>query len=90
MNINEDLIGKVFFNKYTVVNKLGQGAFGSIYEVHYNQQKFAMKFENKLNGKNLLEKEAYIMNYLKGRKNNINKFINICSWNTFYNIFWLF
>jgi casein kinase 1 len=29
------------------------------------------KLENKTTGQNLLENEAYIMSYLKGRKNNI-------------------
>ena len=70
MSVEENLIGKIFFKKYTIIKKLGQGSFGSIYEAECEDKKFAIKFENKLKGQKLLQNEAYIMNYLKGRKKN--------------------
>jgi hypothetical protein len=33
-------------------------------------EKFALKLENKAGGQNLLESEAYVLCYLKGRNNN--------------------
>lgn len=64
---NENLIGKVYFNKYTLVKKLGEGSFGSIYLAVFENEQYALKFENRTTGQNLLESEAYIMSYLKGR-----------------------
>ena len=64
---NENLIGKVYFNKYTLVKKLGEGSFGSIYLAVFENEHYALKFENRTTGQNLLESEAYIMSYLKGR-----------------------
>ena len=65
-NNNDPLIGEVLFNKYTLVEKLGEGSFGSIYSAKENNNWFAIKFENKNKGQNLLENEAYIMSYLNG------------------------
>ena len=56
--------GQVLFNKYTLVEKLGAGSFGSIYSAKENNNWYAIKFENKNKGQNLLENEAYIMSYL--------------------------
>ena len=64
---NDNLIGKVYFNKYTLVKKLGEGSFGSIYLAVFENEQYALKFENRTTGQNLLESEAYIMSYLKGR-----------------------
>lgn len=64
----DSLIGKIFFNKYTLVKKLGEGSFGSIYLATNGDEHYALKFENRTTGQNLLESEAYVMSYLKGRK----------------------
>jgi serine/threonine protein kinase len=75
----DPLINKMFFNKYKLEKKLGEGSFGLIYQAYLinennEKEKYALKLENKKTGQNLLENEAYIMSYLKGRKNNINKY----------------
>ena len=62
----DDIINKVFFKKYQCIKKLGEGSFGRIYEGVYNQEHFALKFEDIDSNSNLLESEANIMNYLKG------------------------
>ena len=63
---NDDIMGKIFFKKYKCIKKLGEGSFGRIYEAIYNNQHYALKFENLKRNSNLLESEASIMNYLKG------------------------
>ncbi len=67
--MSEDLIGKVFFNRYTLIRKLGEDSFGSIYQGKSEAQYYALKLEKRSNERNLLENEAYIMSYLKGGKN---------------------
>jgi serine/threonine protein kinase len=57
---------KIFFKKYRCIKKLGEGSFGMIYKAEYNDEYFALKFENATKGNNLLESEAAIMSYLKG------------------------
>ena len=66
--MSDNIIGKVFFNKYIPIRKLGEGSFGSIYQAKFEDEFFALKFELRNKGTNLLEKEAYIMSYLKGSK----------------------
>ena len=68
MSKNDSLLGKVFFSKYKLEKKLGEGSFGAIYLSTYEGVKYALKFENRTNGQSLLKAEAYIMSYLKGRK----------------------
>lgn len=63
---NDPMIGRIFFNKYTLEKKLGEGSFGSIYSARCEQELFAIKFEDKNKGQNLLESEAYVMSYLHG------------------------
>ena len=62
----DPLIGKVFFLKYKIINKIGEGAFGKVYKSEYNGTNFAVKVEERTNYEGILEKEATIMNYLKG------------------------
>ena len=64
----DPMIGRIFFNKYTLVKKLGEGSFGSIYSAKSATNWYALKFENKDKGQNLLENEAYIMSYLHGKR----------------------
>ena len=64
--INDEILNKTYFRKYHCIKKLGQGSFGSIYKAEYNGDFFALKFEDRAKGQNLLETEAAIMNYLKG------------------------
>ena len=64
----DPMIGRIFFNKYTLVKKLGEGSFGSIYSAKSDTNWFALKFEDKNKGQNLLENEAYIMSYLRSKR----------------------
>ena len=65
---DELMIGKKIFDKYVLIKKLGEGSFGFIYEGHYQNKKYALKFEDKSKGQTLLKNEAFLMNTLKGRK----------------------
>ena len=60
------ITNQIFFKKYRCIKKLGEGSFGMIYKAEYNDEYFALKFEDRLKGSNLLESEAAIMSYLKG------------------------
>ena len=65
---SDPLIGHVYFSKYTLVKKLGEGSFGAIYAAKSQHNWYAIKLENKNRGQNLLENEAYIMSYLHGKR----------------------
>ena len=43
--MSDDIIGKKFLNKYTIIRKLGEGSFGSIYQAKYENEFFALKLE---------------------------------------------
>ena len=63
---NDSFFNKLIFNKYKPVKKLGEGSFGKVYKVEYNSQYYAIKFEDREEGQDLLQNEATIMSYLKG------------------------
>jgi len=65
-NSDEIILGKTFFGKYKTVKKLGEGSFGMIYKATFEDEEYALKFENRKKGQSLLQSEAYIMSYLKG------------------------
>ena len=58
----------LLFKKYNILNKIDEGSFGSIYlaENIYTKEKVAIKVENRKQYKPLLEREAYILFYLRG------------------------
>ena len=68
MRISSSIENKIYFNKYKVDSKIGQGSFGNIYSAHHiqNGEKYALKLEKKNGSHSLLETETYILCYLKG------------------------
>lgn len=71
---NEDFLKNLYFHKYKPIKKLGEGSFGLIFMAEHiiDKEYYALKFENRKAGQNLLESEAYVMSYLKGSKINLN------------------
>ena len=55
-------------NKFTIIKKLGEGSFGLIYSAKSHHNWYAIKLEQRNHGQNLLENEACIMTYLKGKR----------------------
>lgn len=67
--VNDPLLGKIFFSKYTLNKKLGQGSFGKIYRAHSEKGDFAFKIEKRnKKGHSLLANEANVMKTLKNGK----------------------
>ena len=62
----DPMLNKKFFFFFRTIKKLGEGSFGKVYKAEYNNEYYALKFENKKKGQTLLENEATIMTYLKG------------------------
>ena len=58
----------ILFKKYFVIKKIDEGSFGSIYlsQNIQTKEKVAIKIENRNNENPLLEREAYILFYLRG------------------------
>ena len=66
--LGDHLLNQVFFNKYKLVKKLGEGSFGMIFKAESPEGLFAFKFEKKRpNKRTLLKNESNIMMYLKGK-----------------------
>ena len=65
--LGNQLLNTVFFNKYRLVEKLGEGTFGMIFKCESSDGLCAFKFEKKRpNKRSLLETESDIMKKLKG------------------------
>ena len=58
----------LLFKKYYILSKIDEGSFGSIYLAKniITKEKVAIKVENRKQYKPLLEREAYILFYLRG------------------------
>ena len=63
---DDNFFTKLIFSKYKPIKKLGEGSFGKVYKAEYNSQYYAIKFEDREDGQDLLQNEATIMSYLKG------------------------
>ena len=65
--VGNQLLNTVFFNKYRLVEKLGEGTFGMIFKCESSDGLCAFKFEKKRpNKRSLLKMESDIMIALKG------------------------
>ena len=58
----DPLLNTLFFSKYKTVKKLGEGSFGFVYKALYDDEYYAMKFEDISQDYDLLENEATILN----------------------------
>ena len=63
---DEEFFSKLVFSKYKLIKKLGEGSFGKVYKAEYNSKYYAIKFEQREGGQDLLKNEATIISYLKG------------------------
>ncbi len=79
----DNIKNQLFFSKYRAIKKLGEGSFGKVYKGQYKGDFYALKFESRAEGQNLLETEATIMSYLKGPH---IPFVKSYGSNTEYNI----
>ena len=69
---SDNLLNTLFLSKYRTVQKLGEGSFGCVYKVIYEDEYYALKIEDISLNHDLLENEATILSYLQGP--NIPKF----------------
>jgi serine/threonine protein kinase len=66
--LGSHMINQIFFNKYKLTEKLGEGSFGMIFKADGPNGKVAFKFEKKRpNKRSLLKNESQVMIYLKGK-----------------------
>ena len=63
---SDKFLGKIIFNKYLLIEKIGEGGFGFVYKAEsINSHIFyAVKFEDISQKQYILEKEALILSYL--------------------------
>ena len=68
MKKNDELINQIFFRKYKILKKIGKGSFGLVYlgKVINSENYVALKFEPKNQTDLILERETYLLYYLKG------------------------
>ena len=66
--MNQKNKSNLLFKKYSILSKIDEGSFGLIYlaKNKFTNEKVAIKVENRKKYKPLLEREAYILFYLKG------------------------
>ena len=67
--INKDeLINKILFKKYKIIRKIGKGSFGLVYlgNIINTKNYVAVKFESKNQTELILERESYLLYYLRG------------------------
>ena len=70
---SDNLLNTLFLSKYRTVQKLGEGSFGYVHKVIYEDEYYALKIEDISLNHDLLENEATILSYLQGP--NIPKFL---------------
>ena len=61
----DPIINNIFCSKFNTKKKLGEGSFGKVYKIEYNNKYYAMKLEDRRKSQGLLESEASVMSYLK-------------------------
>ena len=68
MKNNDELIDKIIFKKYKILKKIGEGSFGLVYSGKNinNDNYVAIKFEPKNQTLLILERETYLLYYLRG------------------------
>ena len=68
MKNEDELMNKIFFKKYQILKKIGCGSFGSVYlgKNITTEQLYAVKFEPKNQQDLILERESYLLYYLRG------------------------
>ena len=64
----DELLNKIFFKKYEIIRKLGKGSFGLVYlgKIINSNNFVAVKFEPKNQIEHILERESYLLYYLRG------------------------
>ena len=67
IDTKDPIINTLFFGKYKAIKKLGEGSFGKVYKVEYNNKIYAMKLESKKHSQGILESEATIMTSFSSR-----------------------
>jgi len=62
---SDNLIGQILFNKFKLLEKIGEGSFGSVYIVQsiYSHKLYAAKLEL-IKDSNILEEESLFMSYI--------------------------
>ena len=66
--LGNHLLNQIFFDKYKLVKKLGEGSFGMIFKAETPNGNYAFKFEKKKpNKRSILKNESHVMIYLKGK-----------------------
>ena len=67
--LSSNLKGQILFNKFKLIEKIGEGSFGSVYSAQsiYSHKLYAVKLEL-MKDSNILEDEALFMSYINCRR----------------------